>query len=156
MGVVERYRQFCRLTIKLTGIHATLMDVRKGRFACLPEEKIRNLAEWIEYAAPERQINRKQIDFSLFGDITEGVFKPGYSIDTLKLLFQAIRRGDKESARKELAEIEESLYAKLGTDYNAMRWQGIELFIRMSRAAIKGGAEQSEVVEFCIERRRSA
>ncbi len=243
MGVVERYRQFCRLTIKLTGIHATLMDVRKGRFACppfyeekngdgslcnaynthlygayqalskggwyiyvcprgltfisipflshsdrleycltigpiiseqrsdhhaeschaetdtvitLPETKIRNLAEWIEYAAPERQFSRKQIDFSMFGDITEGVFKPGYSIDTLKLLFQAIRRGDKESARQELFEIEESLYSQLAEDYNAMRWQVIELFIRMSRAAIKGGAEKTEVVRFCIDHLREA
>ena len=85
----------------------------------------------------------------LFGPLSEGVFRNAYAIDDLKLLCAAIRGADEQRAREYLNVIINTLYERLQDEENGLRWQVAELFIRMSRAAMRAGAEKSELAAFC-------
>lgn len=119
-------------------------------------KQIEQLGEWLSYSVPDYKHDFEQIDLSLFGGLSEGVFRPGYSVETLGRLFASIRGGNKTLAKELLEEILTTLFSVLSDDYNGLRWQIIELFIRMSRAAVKGGAEKDKVIQFCVSHLREA
>jgi len=121
--------------------------------AAVTREQVADLAQWLLFALRGNGYCKKHSDLS---ELTEGIFVPAYSVDTLRDLFAKIRSGDQDGARPLLEDMIDSTYRTLSFDFDALRYQVKELFIRMSRAAVKGGAERKEVMQFSIERLREA
>ncbi len=118
-------------------------------------EHVKEMAEWLSFSVPDYKFNDK-ISTSLYGELSGGVFVRGYSLDTLKRLCAAIRGGNRNLAKELLEEILQTLFSILGDDYNGLRWQIIELFVRMSRAAVRAGAERERVLQFYLKHLREA
>lgn len=113
------------------------------------EEKMWDIEKWFRLAVGVEKNLAVIVDQN--GLVTEGVFVPAYSIDTLRELFTRIREGDHAGAQPLLDQLTDSIIEKLSYDSGALKWQAKELFIRMGRAAVKGGAERDEVMRFCAE-----
>lgn len=113
------------------------------------EEKMRDIEKWFRLTVGVEENPVMIADQN--GLMTEGVFVPAYSIDTLRELFAKIRKGDYAGAQPLLDQLTDSIIEKLSYDFDALKWQAKELFIRMGRAAVKGGAERDEAMRFCME-----
>ena len=118
-------------------------------------EHVKEMAEWLSFSVPPYRASDK-VDVSLYGQLSGGVFVRGYSLDTLKRLCAAIRGGNRDLAKELLEEITQNLFSILGDDYNGLRWQIIELFVRMSRAAVRAGAEREQVLQYYLNHLREA
>ncbi len=69
-----------------------------------------------------------------------------YPIDKEQELVKAISEGDERDARRLLNEILGYIFFATGGEYQAMRVRSLELMSVLSRAAISGGADQSNVL----------
>jgi two-component system response regulator YesN len=69
-----------------------------------------------------------------------------YPIDKEQELVKAISEGDERDARRLLNEILGYIFFATGGEYQAMRVRSLELMSVLSRAAISGGADQTNVL----------
>lgn len=78
------------------------------------------------------------------GHIAAGVASP-YPYDKEKLLLCAIRSGDSAEARRLLNEILGCIFFACAYDENSIKLRSFELIVLMSRAALDGGAVESDI-----------
>ena len=83
--------------------------------------------------------------FSTIQDMKSGARTQEYPLETEKRLQRYIASGDKAGAQRALNEILGAIFFAAGADLAAIKMRITELLVLLSRAAIDGGAEPSQI-----------
>ena len=89
-------------------------------------------------------MTKNEIYESLY-KLKDGIDGQDYPMNTERMLQYYISTGDKENARRAMNEILAHIYFASGGDFSVIKARVIELTVLLSRAAIQGGADVSEI-----------
>ncbi len=159
--IVDKEDYILHDVLEKNGLSSELYDEFHSLMSCfttVSPEHVRYLSDTLAMSARDVSVyeqehlrdvqegQRQQQDISLaIHQLKRQQDTPYYPLNVERELMQALSEGDRETAHRLLNELLGHIYFSSGNRFDIIRTRVMELLVLLSRAAIDGGAESSQV-----------